>query len=61
MRCLACDCLLSDREATRRSIVTDEFLDLCDHCFSTVADVLGAYDRPEYADGPYDGDENQED
>ena len=32
MKCVACDCILSDREATRRSLVTDEFVDLCDHC-----------------------------
>ena len=32
MRCLACNDLLKDYEATRRSLVTGEFLDLCNDC-----------------------------
>jgi hypothetical protein len=39
-RCYACDCELSDWEATRKSKVTGEYLDLCDTCFSEVADVF---------------------
>ena len=39
-RCYACDADLSDYEATRKSRVTGEYLDLCDHCFSEVADVF---------------------
>ena len=50
MRCVACNCSLSDREATRRSIVTNDFLDLCDHCFSSVADSIKSYDNPAYSD-----------
>lgn len=37
-RCLACDKNLSDRESTRKGVNTGEYLDLCDNCFSTVAD-----------------------
>ena len=40
MRCFACDCELSDSESTRKSIVTDEYLDLCNVCFSEVQDVF---------------------
>ena len=32
MRCLACNDLLTDREATRKSSVTGAFIDLCDNC-----------------------------
>lgn len=46
MRCLACDCGLSDREATRKGETTGEFLDLCDHCFATIADQITAVDSP---------------
>ena len=40
MRCYSCDCLLSDFEATRKSKTTGEYLDLCNSCFSEVADVF---------------------
>ena len=34
MKCLSCDVILTDREATRKSINTGEYLDLCNHCLS---------------------------
>jgi len=40
MRCLSCNCALTDFEATRRSIVTMEFYDLCNRCFKTVREDL---------------------
>ena len=40
MRCKACDVELTDFEATRRSAITAEFLDLCPHCLATIMDVL---------------------
>lgn len=39
-RCYACDAELNDYESTRKSRVTGEYLDLCDHCFSEVSDVF---------------------
>lgn len=39
MRCVACDKLLSDFEATRKSATTLEYLDLCSSCISYV-DIL---------------------
>lgn len=36
MRCIACDRLLNDFEATRKSDITKEFLDLCNGCLSTI-------------------------
>lgn len=38
MRCICCDKNLSDRESTRKGVNTGEYLDMCDSCFSTVAE-----------------------
>lgn len=41
MRCVACNKRLSDKEATRRyANAPNTFIDLCNHCFSTVADDI---------------------
>lgn len=34
MRCYSCDCELNDSESTRKSVVTGDYLDLCDSCMS---------------------------
>jgi len=47
MRCKACDVLLSDYEATRKSAMTMEYLDLCDACFMHIADEVTVIDRPD--------------
>lgn len=36
MRCIACDKDLNDFESTRKSKETGEFLDLCNHCYSSI-------------------------
>jgi len=35
MKCCACDCLLTDFEATRKYHNSDEHVDLCNDCFYT--------------------------
>ena len=40
MKCLSCDCILTDFEATRKSRVTKEYIDLCSSCYSTIAEDL---------------------
>ncbi len=46
MRCLACDKALTDYEATRRFSKSQEFVDLCNHCFySGVSDEVNFTDR----------------
>lgn len=35
MRCFACDCALTPRQATRK-FPSGEFVDLCDYCLSTI-------------------------
>ena len=45
MRCKACDKKLSDFESTRRYANTDEFIDLCNHCFSTIEEDVEYSER----------------
>ena len=40
MRCGACDCELTDFEATRKSIVSGDYLDLCGNCLGYIVDVV---------------------
>jgi len=53
MRCKACDKELTDFEATRKSSVTKEFLDLCNTCYKYVKEdtqVTERYDLMELQD-----------
>jgi len=50
MRCLACDKALSDFEATRKSETTGEYLDLCNHCYGTIADDINVDERMDLSD-----------
>ena len=47
MRCKACDKLLTEYEATRKSIVTNEFLDLCNTCYNYIKDDVYTIDNQE--------------
>jgi hypothetical protein len=49
MRCLSCNAALTDYEATRRSVATNEFIDLCNHCFASVSDDLQTIEREDLA------------
>lgn len=51
MRCLACNTILTDYEATRRYKSTGGFVDLCNHCYNE-SDVptLEIQDRPDLAE-----------
>lgn len=46
MRCVSCNNLLSDREASRKGIFSGEYLDLCDGCIRTIPDL-------EYEENPF--------
>lgn len=49
MKCLACDSILTDFEATRR-YESGGFIDLCNHCFhSGVSEQLVVVERPDLA------------
>ena len=36
MRCLSCNCILTDAEATNKYEDSDEYIDLCSSCLSKV-------------------------
>ena len=60
MRCLSCDVILTDKEATRKYVNAD-FVDLCDGCYSTIADQVETVCNPLASDQPYDDHDDQED
>lgn len=45
MRCLSCNALLSDFEATRKSAITNEYFDLCNHCYYAISEDVTALER----------------
>ena len=45
MRCQACNKLLTDFEATRKSATYEDFLDLCNDCYGTIRDEVKSLDR----------------
>jgi hypothetical protein len=50
MRCKACDVLLTDYEATRKSAESMEFIDLCNRCYSYIVDEVDTIDREDLRD-----------
>ena len=47
MRCLACNKVLSDFESTRRSLISGEFMDLCNACYTNIEDDVPALSKEE--------------
>ena len=45
MRCISCDKLLTDFESTRRSIQSNDFIELCNECFYYAADDIATLSR----------------
>ena len=45
MRCLACNCNLSDFESTRKNAFTGEYTDLCNQCFSSISRDMHTIER----------------
>lgn len=58
MRCLSCNTNLTDFESTRKSATTNEYLDLCNHCFYSISDDVASLERAdlEHEDGIVDDD-----
>jgi len=50
MRCKACNVELNDFESTRKSSVTNEFLDLCNTCYRAVSNDVQAIERYDLMD-----------
>ena len=55
MRCYCCDKILSDFESTRKSVVSGDYLGMCNKCYATISDDLISEERYDL----YDGDEDQ--
>jgi hypothetical protein len=49
MRCLSCNAVLTDFEATRKSVLTNEYTDLCNNCFSSVSEYILTIERTDLA------------
>lgn len=47
MRCLSCNCVLNDYEATRKSAHTNEYIDMCNRCYGIIEDDLDVIERPD--------------
>jgi hypothetical protein len=45
MRCYCCNAVLSDFEATRKSVQSGDFVDMCNSCFSHVKDDIDVVER----------------
>lgn len=50
MRCLSCNCVLTDYEATRKSAKTGEYIDLCNTCFQPIEHEIDVIDNPSLND-----------
>ena len=51
MHCRACDCMLTDEEATNKDLDTGEYQDMCDSCLGIVDADLNNEDMPEELSG----------
>lgn len=47
MRCISCNKALTDYEATRRCVTTNNFLDMCNVCYQTISTEVLTIDRPD--------------
>ena len=59
MRCISCNKILNDYEATTRLSSTLEFLDMCSSCYSTIASDVPTINRQDLGDAV--DDETDED
>ena len=58
MRCVSCNCVLTDFEATRKSTITGDYIDMCNRCFSTIAEDVNVIERDDLNEGNDDVHEN---
>jgi len=56
MKCLSCDRILNDFEATRK-YDSGEFLDLCNDCYYTIASQIHVMEREDLREYEDIGDE----
>ena len=60
MRCLACNTILTDIEATRKFERSGTFVDLCNDCFSTIADDVDVQENETLSDNLNDLEDDDE-
>lgn len=63
MRCKACDCVLTDFEATRKSKESGQYVDLCNHCFDSIKGSFPVVEREDlktWEDSGWDEDYDDE-
>jgi hypothetical protein len=59
MRCLSCNCVLTDFEATRKGANTGNYIDLCNRCFKDIAEDMHVIERSDLrTEGDLDGNAN---
>jgi hypothetical protein len=46
MHCRSCDALLTDFETSRRSLVTGDYIELCQQCFTEIKGDCLAFGNP---------------
>ena len=46
MHCRSCDTLLTDFETSRRSLVTGEYIEICQQCFQSIKGDCLAFGNP---------------
>lgn len=57
MRCYCCNKALSDYEATRKSVTTGNFLDMCNKCYGSVSGDILAMERTDLRHEDLDDEE----
>ena len=58
MRCKACDKRLNAFESTRKSKVHGDYIDMCNRCFSTIADEIPVTVRNDLAEVENEDDDD---
>jgi len=59
MRCLSCNCVLTDFEATRKGANTNNYIDLCNRCFKSIAEDIDVIERSDLqTEGDLNGNDN---
>ena len=57
MRCICCNSILTDYEATMRNANTLEFLDMCAGCYSHVKETIPTINRADLQHTQFEDDE----
>lgn len=59
MRCVCCDRVLSDFEATRKSVNTNQYIDMCQRCYNTIVKDVPTLEREDLLTND-DKDDNED-